>query len=302
MKLRRNHISSGSNSLGFVIRVIVFAMIILGFLYLFYENRDKISHFFSKNDNNVPENDFFLERTYIPVSEGILLHKSFFSLSYDSTCKTAKWVAYRLTKEQLQERDDLERVIFSEDPNLKSHKTDYYDYSGSGFDRGHLVPAADMSFDGKAYKETFLLSNIVPQKRACNRGIWKELEKQTRQWVIRHKELYIISGPVYLNAENPATIAGTGICIPDAFFKIVMIYNENAQATLSFIIPNELSDKSLSNYTSTIREIENQTGINFFDLMLDDRMEEKMETGTNSDFFPLQEKLYKQRTEIWNFE
>lgn len=302
MKLRRNHSTSGNNSLGFIVRVIVFAGLLLGILYFILKNKDNILQYFGTNKKKIENKDFVYERTYLPVSDGLILHKTNFSLAYDSNCKTAKWAAYRLTKEQLKDRNDLERVLFSSDPQLKKDKTEYYDYSGSGYDRGHLVPAADMSFDSISYKETFLMTNIVPQKRACNRGIWKELEKQTRQWVNKHNEVFIISGPIYAHQNRPVKMDKSNICIPDAFFKIVLVYNENIQVTLSFVIPNELSDKSLSEYTSTIREIENQTGINFFDHMLDNSVEEKLENSVNPDFFPLQEKLYKQRVESWNFE
>lgn len=302
MKLRRNHTSSGNNSLSFIVRVIIFIGLLLGILYFLLKNKDNILQYIGKDKKYIENNDFVYERTYLPVSDGIILHKSNFSLAYDSNCKSAKWVAYRLTKDQLKDRIDLDRVLFSSDPQLKRNKTEYYDYSGSGYDRGHLVPAADMSFDSISYKETFLMSNIVPQKRGCNRGIWKELEKQTRQWVKKHNEVYIISGPVYTQQIRPVKLNKSNICVPDAFFKIVLVYNDKIQATLSFVVPNELSDKSLSSYTSTIREIEKQTGINFFDHMLDDSVEEKLENSVNPDLFPLQKNLYKQRVESWNFE
>lgn len=302
MKLRRNHTSSGNNSLSFIVRVIIFVGLILAFLYFLLKNKDNILQYFGNEKQNIENKDFVYERTYLPVSDGIILHKTNFSLAYDSNCKSAKWVAYRLTKDQLKDRIDLDRVLFSSDPQLKRDKTEYYDYSGSGYDRGHLVPAADMSFDSVSYKETFLMSNIVPQKRGCNRGIWKELEKQTRQWVNKHNEVYIISGPVYTQQIPSVKLDKSKICVPDAFFKIVLVYNDKIQATLSFVVPNELSDKSLSSYTSTIREIEKQTGINFFDHMLDDSVEEKLENSVNPDLFPLQENLFKQRVESWNFE
>lgn len=302
MKLRRNHTSSGNNSLSFIVRVIIFIGLLLGILYFLLKNKDNILQYIGKDKKYIENNDFVYERTYLPVSDGIILHKSNFSLAYDSNCKSAKWVAYRLTKDQLKDRIDLDRVLFSSDPQLKRNKTEYYDYSGSGYDRGHLVPAADMSFDSISYKETFLMSNIVPQKRGCNRGIWKELEKQTRQWVKKHNEVYIISGPVYTQQIRPVKLNKSNICVPGAFFKIVLVYNDKIQATLSFVVPNELSDKSLSSYTSTIREIEKQTGINFFEHMLDDSVEEKLENSVNPDLFPLQKNLYKQRVESWNFE
>lgn len=98
---------------------------------------------------------------------------------------------------------------------------DTRDYTHSGYDRGHMAPAADMKWNETAMEESFLLSNICPQIPELNRGRWKELEEQIREWVQRDSALLITCGPIVSTPRK--TIGRHEIVVPTRFFKVVAV-------------------------------------------------------------------------------
>ncbi|MFZ1705116.1 MAG: DNA/RNA non-specific endonuclease [Saprospiraceae bacterium] len=302
MSLRRNHHTSERKSGSFVGRLFIIAIILLMALFYLFKNKEKILAFFSQSDDI--DNSLLTapDRTYIPSHTGQLIHKTNYSLSYDYQNKTAQWVAYHLTKQNLQQRDLHYRFDFKKDPEVERGATEYYDYSGSGYTRGHLVPAADMSFDELALEETFFMSNIIPQKKENNVGIWQELEKQTRNWTFKYHDVYIVSGPVYAKNAKTKTIQKANIAIPDSLFKVVLVYNDKKMASIGFIIPNELSSEHLSKYAVTVDRIEAATGLDLFNYMLENEVEERLESSLDVNLFPINEKLFQQRINKWNLQ
>ncbi|MBK8817984.1 MAG: DNA/RNA non-specific endonuclease [Saprospiraceae bacterium] len=301
MALRRNHTSSGRKGTGFLVRLFIFMILLVTLLVWVYYNRSQLENYFFNSKTVVIENDNVL-RTYLPTSNGQVLHKKYYSLSYLPNKKCPEWVAYPMKKQYLKVRNIQHRLSFEADPELNSGGTSYYDYSGSGYERGHLVPAADMNFDMEGLKETYLFSNIVPQQRNCNLGVWRELEKQVRDWVYKYDELYIISGTVFSNNKKGKKIEKSGIFIPDYLFKVILIYKDDKKSMVGFLIPNSLSEKHLYEHVVEVDELEKMTGIDFFNLMLDDKIEEKLESETDLKNFPVSEARYKLRIEKWNLE
>lgn len=299
MRLRRNYEARGKGVTGKIIRIafVTFFMIIL--LLFLLNNEDLLGHFLVKQKENVQSKPDYT-RTYEPVSQGQLLQKRFFSLSFNPVTKNPEWVAYHLKKDQLTSRENYGRPLFLSDPDITTGSNSNEDFTGSGFERGHLVPAADMSFDSIAFVETFLLSSIVPQRRGCNQGIWKELEKQTRSWVYRYRDVYIISGPVFNQEGDIPVIKKSGIAIPSHFYKIIFVYNDTLQAMSAYLVPNELSEKPLATYRVSVDTIEKLTNIDFFQNMLNDEEEENFESKINTTDFPLDNNLYRLRIEKWN--
>lgn len=124
----------------------------------------------------------------------IITHAGY-TLSFNKTYHIANWVAYELTAEEMVpvvERNNH----FVLDPLLTSCSISNSDYKGSGYDRGHLAPSADMCYSYQTMVESFYLSNITPQVPSFNRGIWKKLEEQVRQWAIDDKAIYVVTGTV----------------------------------------------------------------------------------------------------------
>ena len=107
------------------------------------------------------------------IGEQIVNHLGY-SLSYNEKNEQASWVAYELTADQV--RGTVKRKdSFRSDPLIKTGSASLSDYKGSGYDRGHLAPAADMKWSTTAMSESFFMSNMSPQLPGFNRGIWKKL-------------------------------------------------------------------------------------------------------------------------------
>ena len=207
--------------------------------------------------------------------ELIIIHAGH-TVSYNSDWKIPNWVAYELTKEEVA--GELPRSnSFKPDPNVpKEESAIDDDYKNSGWDRGHLAPAADMKWDKNAMKASFYFSNICPQNRNLNAGDWKDLEEQIRILATQKGNIYVVSGPVV--SKKSKTIGQNNVAVPDAFFKALLRNNEGEWSAIAFKFPNK-SGKSrpLSTYAMSVKEVEAITGIDFFH-NLPDSIEEKIES------------------------
>jgi endonuclease G len=150
---------------------------------------------------------------------------------------------------------------FRPDPLVTTGSASLNDYSKSGYDKGHLCPAADMSFDAQAMSETFYLSNMSPQVPTFNRGIWKKLEELVRSWSLQEDSLYIVTGPIFIN--NKESIGPDNVTVPGYYYKV--IYDPmGTKKMIGFILPNKKGSGKLSNYSVTVDSVEKVTKIDFF--------------------------------------
>lgn len=218
---------------------------------------------------------------YLPTSTtSIIITHSYYSLSYSQTHKQAEWVAYVLKKVNLEKGIIPRSDNFRPDPKISVNSASLQDYSGSGYDRGHLAPAGDMKFDTTAMSETFFLSNISPQLPSFNRGIWKHLEDLVRNWAIENEMLYVVTGGILKYALD--TIGQGNIIVPKYYYKIILDYTEPEIKSIAFILPNEKGVYPLYEYVVTIDSIEAITGIDFFPGLPDDiefSLEEKKQAN-----------------------
>lgn len=199
---------------------------------------------------------------YLPsTTTGDIVQHSHFSLSYNERYEQAEWVAYVLQKEHLT-YDDRKRPYFIEDPHVRTKSADWRNYKGSGYDRGHLVPAGDRRFSKQAYNETFYTSNISPQDREFNAGLWNRLEKQTRIWAKRYKTLYVITGGVLVSGLEE--IGDEDVAVPDYFYKVIAKENGGDLEVLAFLMKGEEQNKPLQKFIVPLDRIEELTGIDFF--------------------------------------
>jgi endonuclease G, mitochondrial len=152
---------------------------------------------------------------------------------------------------------------------VKTGTADNGDYAGSGYDRGHLAPAADMGWSSIAMAESFYYSNMSPQVPAFNRGIWKRLEELVRTWAVDYNAVYIVTGPVLTNGL--LTIGINKVSVPKYFYKVILEYNDQDIKGIAFILPNTGSGEPLQNYAVTIDSVEKFTGIDFFPKLPDDQ-------------------------------
>lgn len=203
---------------------------------------------------------FRLEIPEVNFEDAIVEHEGY-SILYDETHEQASWVAYELTSAETQKL--FQRTnIFLVDNEIKSGSSNSSDFYGSGFDRGHLAPAADMGWSKAAMKESFYYSNISPQRPGFNRGIWKSLEKLTRSWAAKYGRIYVVTGPV-LRADLPS-IGPNEVSVPNYYYKVILKYNAEAKDGIGFVIPNKKAKQNLKHFAISINNIEKITGINFF--------------------------------------
>lgn len=211
--------------------------------------------------------DWLLPEPNPSDNEELLTHKAF-SISYNPAYKNANWVAYQLEGNKLKGEKHKRADKFVPDPRMSKSHTSTSDYTRSGFDRGHLAPAADMAWSEVAMKESFYMTNVSPQLPAFNRGIWKQLEELTRRWAIKDSLLLIMTGPV-LTPGLPE-MGNTGIVIPEYFYKVVVDAVPPVRKAIAFVIPNEGSKSSLRSFTVSVDSVERLTGINFMEAMPDE--------------------------------
>lgn len=208
------------------------------------------------------------------VNKGYIINHSYYSLSYSEANRLAEWVFYKLTPEMIngtQSRTDDFRI----DPLVKLNPVKSTDYTGSGYDRGHLCPAADMTLNLTSMSETFYMSNMTPQNPSFNRGIWETLESKVRTWAIEKNGVYVFTGPILSN--NCGTINNGTIPVPCSFYKIVYKDTGTEKIAIAFILNNQGSAASLQTFVCNIDQIESLTGINFFSDLPDD-IENKLES------------------------
>jgi endonuclease G len=207
----------------------------------------------------------------------IIKHKGY-TVSYNSSTKLPNWVAWKLTPDRLVENYSRSNK-FLPDPALPASQavtTD--DYKRSGWDRGHMCPAADNRWDWKAMDESFYMTNICPQHRNLNRGDWKELEEACNEWAKQEGAVYIVCGPILYNQKHK-TIGYHQVVVPEAFYKVVLCLGKHTKA-IGFIYKNNAGNKPLDSYVNTVDQVERITGIDFFPA-LPDNIESKVESHSN---------------------
>lgn len=220
----------------------------------------------------LPEGDEALETPKSRETDTRVMNRTGYTLSFNDEWLMPNWVAWRLTPERVQgkvKRSDA----FTPDPHLPEKlRVEHRDYSRSGYDRGHMAPAADMKWDELAMQESFYMSNMCPQAPNLNKGDWKELEEACREWAEKHRTtIYIACGPIVKQGKRHKRIGQSyKVTVPDGFFKVVMKQGKQP-AAVGFIFPNDDCNAPLESYAVTVDSVETLTGIDFFHLVPDEK-------------------------------
>ena len=216
--------------------------------------------------------------------DDFLLLKPYYALSYNDSAGTANWVSWRLTRADLGSAP--RPLEFLTDPLLPRgfKRVTHKDYSGSGFDRGHLCPHGDRDATPESARATFVMTNIIPQAPNVNQGAWNDLETYCRELVTRHnRRLYIVSGPAGRGGRLAAggsktSIAGGKVAVPAECWKIAVVVPETGGAddpstitattrVIAVVMPND--DTAVrddwTSYRTSPAAIERRTGYRFFD-------------------------------------
>ena len=208
--------------------------------------------------------------------ERIVEHTGF-TLSFNREHNNPNWAAWELTADEA--KGTLPRANdFEPDPKLpENHQVTHADYTRSGYDRGHMVPAADMKWDSKAMNDCFYMSNICPQTHALNAGGWETLESACRRWAKQEGSVYIVCGPIYKGNKHKTIGKDLKITVPEGFFKVVLSMREGKEKAIGFYYANSNAKQTMEQTATTVDEIEALTGMDFF-INIDDHLEERIES------------------------
>jgi len=219
-----------------------------------------------------------------PKSSGQIVHHTYYTLSYSEDNEQALWVFYRLTPNFLNSAIDR-TDDFRSDPSVSTGSASLDDYKGSGYDRGHLCPAADMKLNDTSISESFYLSNMSPQDPSFNRGIWSKLESVVRSWCIVEDTIYVATGPIFRN--NIGTIGVDQVTVPGYYYKAILDITGDMKM-IALVLPNAKSSDPLEDFVISVDSLETLTGIDFFP-GLPDNIESKLESKSDKvkwDFVP----------------
>ena len=214
---------------------------------------------YSKSNSYILE--LYGDTLYMPRidSSEIFISHFAYDLAYNELHEQAKWVFYKLDSSRINgpiSRTDKFKI----DPLIVTGSAGHNDYRGSGFDRGHLAPAGDMTWSPQAMNESFYYSNMSPQVPSFNRGIWRKLESKVRSWVSDFDSIYVTTGPVL---ELNLSSIGEGVSVPKYFYKSLVGFRDSSALSIAFVLPNEGSRKELQEFVISVDSLENLTGIDF---------------------------------------
>lgn len=190
-----------------------------------------------------------------------LIDYSAFTVSFNNTLRIPNWVSWELTADET--RGNLPRGQFKRDDKVSACPWPS-DYTGTGYDRGHMAPSADMKWDAQAMKECFYMTNMCPQTHALNGGTWKKLEEKTRLWAQADSSVIIVCGPVLTPRPDEYIGDDEDIAVPKAFFKVICSPYVNPPRAIGFIMPNGRVNGGLQAAAVSVDSVEALTGFDFF--------------------------------------
>lgn len=210
--------------------------------------------------------------SYSANPEQLIFHTGH-AVSYNYKWKIPNWVSYELTADKTVGTEKRTNK-FIPDPFVKGATAIDADYRNSGYDRGHMAPAADMRWCASSMIESFYFSNICPQHPKLNRKRWKELEDKVRDWARTDSAIIVICGPIV--NENPECIGSSKVVVPHSFFKVVLSPHIASPKAIGFIFDNAHCTAPLRSHIVTVDSVEAVTGLDFFS-PLPDHIEDILE-------------------------
>jgi len=213
-----------------------------------------------------------------PLAERII-HRNGYTVSYDARLRTARWVYEHLTADTVAGDASRENEVFVEEKSIpREFRARLKDYTNSGYDRGHLAPAADMRGDQDAMRDTFALGNVIPQNPELNRRYWSRVEGFVRHLTRRFDHVHVYTGPLYLPKRNGdkwvvtyEVLGDSQIAVPTHIFKVILVQKQLANGSAhhyvaALVIPNEPVDDQtpLISFLRPLDMVERAVGTNFF--------------------------------------
>lgn len=225
-----------------------------------------------------------MELPAISSSDNIIVHSGYVS-SYNTNTLIPDWVAYELTAEEV--RGTFSRSgSFGMDPSFTGRQAMREDYSNSGWDKGHLAPAADMKWSSNAMFESFYFTNICPQNHTMNERSWQKLEKYVRDMAEKYGRVWVVTGPI-VDLGTHGTIGRQEVVVPDSFFKALLIHDGERYHSVAFLMENNSKYQSIKSCYLTVKELELYLDLNLF-CNLPRRIQEDIENKVNKTVWTLE--------------
>lgn len=202
----------------------------------------------------------------------IIVQHTGYTLNYAEDYEQPYWVAYVLTADKVFSTNSERQDNFHEDPYIPTGSATLADYKGSGYDRGHLIPAADQKWSEQAMDDSFYLSNMSPQVGSFNRGIWAKLESVVRTFAAQNQAICVVTGPVLTDGPYE-TIGVNEVAVPNYYYKAILDYSGDEHKAIGFLLKNEGSNAALTTFAVSIDYLEEVTGLDFFPALPDDEEE-----------------------------
>jgi len=192
-----------------------------------------------------------------------IIHHQGFTLSYNEDYEQPNWVRYVLKASSISncQTKAKRKNSFVPDTKIETGSATSKDYEKSGYDRGHLKPAADEPCNQERMNETFLFSNVSPQVPSFNRGIWKKLENYERKVALTADSVVVITGGILTSFLT--TIGPDHVAVPKWFFKILYIHKADSLIILAFVIPNKKSNEPLFRFKVQLDDLERLARLKF---------------------------------------
>lgn len=204
-----------------------------------------------------------------------IVEYSGFTVSFNPGLRIPNYVVYELTRNET-EGDVARASSFDRDTEVEGCP-EPSDYTRSGYDRGHMAPAADMKWDYDAMHESFYMTNICPQNHSLNGGGWKRLEEKIRDWAERDSALIVVTGPI---TEPGHKTLKSGVAVPQKFFKAILAPYAKPVRGIAFIYRNEGGQKVIERQMVSIDSVESATGLDLFYELPDD-IEKRIEKSSD---------------------
>lgn len=202
-------------------------------------------------------------------SDGFMpLDKIIFKVCYNLRQKVPAWVGYELNPQNLigsAKRTDNFREDDKLDVGIRSNLSDY---KGSGYDRGHMAPAAAFKRSEDAMSTTFLLSNMAPQTPQLNRGVWRIIEEKVRRFASKSGRTIVFTGNYFPTESQSQVIGANKVGVPTHSYKVILhLSTEQKWLAYAFVAPNVKTslNRDYTRYSTSVDEVEKMTGIDFFE-------------------------------------
>lgn len=227
------------------------------------------------------------------ASDDHLMIKPQYALSYNRSRNVANWVSWRLDAASFGDAP-RHRGKFLTDSTLPDgwYRVQHDDYTGSGFDRGHMVRSEERTRTPEDNKATFLLTNILPQQHDLNAGPWLRLEEACQELAQKERRvLYLIAGGLF-DGRGPSRTIGKGVAVPEAYFKVAVVLEPGqgpehigpSTRVIAAVMPNDagLLNEGWGQYRTTVDEVERRAGYDLLTALPEDlqrALESRVDNG-----------------------